>query len=208
MALSNFSDLKSSIADWLNREDLTSVIPDFITGCEQAINYGTEEIEALRIVDMETEAVIAGTAGVYALPADYLEFRSVICGDEMPVPLSLATPEWLALNFPLGYSARARYFKISGGDLISYYSADADISMTYYAKVPALSVSNSTNWLLTKAPMVYLYGSLLQAAPYLGDDARIATWAALFKQYMGGLRKSDRQYRHSKIVTRVKGPTP
>ena len=50
------------------------------------------------------------------------------------------------------------------------------------ADLPRLSNDVPTNWLLEMQPDIYLYGSLCQAAPYLGDDARIATWSALYKR--------------------------
>jgi hypothetical protein len=46
------------------------------------------------------------------------------------------------------------------------------------AYLSALSASNTTNWLLTLAPDLYLYGSLLEAAPYIGNDERIPVWAS------------------------------
>ncbi len=51
--------------------------------------------------------------------------------------------------------------------------------LMYYAKVPTLSDSNETNWLLTHYPDIYLYGALLHSAPYLREDERAQTWAAL-----------------------------
>jgi hypothetical protein len=45
-----------------------------------------------------------------------------------------------------------------------------------------LSVSNASNWILARHPDVYLYGSLLQAAPYLRDDERVGLWAPLYAQ--------------------------
>jgi hypothetical protein len=63
--------------------------------------------------------------------------------------------------------------------------------LIYYAKLSKLSTSNTTNWLLTKAPDVYLYGSLLQAAPYLQDDARIQVWAGLYKTGIEELQIAD-----------------
>ena len=52
--------------------------------------------------------------------------------------------------------------------------------LMYYAKVPTLSDSNETNWLLTHHPDIYLYGALLHSAPYLKEDERAQTWAALY----------------------------
>jgi hypothetical protein len=65
--------------------------------------------------------------------------------------------------------------------------------LTYYAKIPALSDAATTNWLLGVAPDVYLYGSLMEAAPYLDDDARVQTWGGLLEQAMSAIEiESDR----------------
>jgi hypothetical protein len=54
-----------------------------------------------------------------------------------------------------------------------------------------LSTSNTTNWLLTSNPDIYLYGALLQAAPYLQDDARIQTWATLYERALNDSQTAD-----------------
>jgi len=63
--------------------------------------------------------------------------------------------------------------------------------LIYYGKLSKLSTSNTTNWLLTLSPDVYLYGSLLQAAPYLQDDARIQVWAGLYQRGIEALNLAD-----------------
>jgi hypothetical protein len=63
--------------------------------------------------------------------------------------------------------------------------------LIYYAKLSKLSTTNTTNWLLTAAPDVYLYGALMQAAPYLQDDARIAVWASMYRAGLEELALSD-----------------
>ena len=63
--------------------------------------------------------------------------------------------------------------------------------LVYYAEIPALTDSNTTNWLLTLAPDIYLYGTLMQTAPYLQDDARLQTWAALYQKKMQDIEISN-----------------
>ena len=83
-------------------------------------------------------------------------------------------------------------------------------SLVYYARVPTLSVSNTTNWLLTEAPDVYLYGALVHSAPYLKDDARIQVWEALLAQGINNLNTSsaDAKYGGSGLVMRTKRGAP
>jgi hypothetical protein len=88
---------------------------------------------------------------------------------------------------------KPQYFSIVGGQIRvlpvpdSTYTAE----LTYYAKLSKLSTSVATNWLLTQAPDVYLYGALLQASPYLKDDARITVWASLYQRGLDELQIAD-----------------
>ena len=66
-----------------------------------------------------------------------------------------------------------------------------NLILHYWRKIPALSDSNTTNWLLTDAPDVYLYGSLMQSAPYLAHDERLAVWAGLYTQATTSLQRSS-----------------
>jgi hypothetical protein len=78
--------------------------------------------------------------------------------------------------------------------------------LLYYAKVPALSDANTTNWLLTDSPDVYLYGSLLQTAPYLRDDERAAVWAGLYSAAVVRLNDASNKAKHSGTTLRVRPP--
>jgi hypothetical protein len=77
--------------------------------------------------------------------------------------------------------------------LVPTPDASYTVELTYYSKIPALSDSNTTNWLLTNSPDVYLYGSLLEAAPYLDDDNKLQVWGSLLEQSLNALQiESDR----------------
>jgi hypothetical protein len=77
--------------------------------------------------------------------------------------------------------------------------------MTYYAKPQALDAGNSSNWLLLKAPDVYLWGSLKASAPWLEDDARIQVWETLYQQALSELRRTD-EIRSGTTYSRVYVP--
>ena len=72
--------------------------------------------------------------------------------------------------------------------LIPAQSGSVTGELTYYAKIPALSDANTSNWLLDVAPDIYLYGALMEAAPYLDDQEKLATWGGLLEQSMEALR--------------------
>jgi hypothetical protein len=97
----------------------------------------------------------------------------------------------LAAQYPS--SGKPRFFTVAGGQFRFLPVPDSSYTgeLAYYAKLSKLSDSNTTNWLLTAAPDAYLYGTLMQAAPYLQDDARIATWSALYSSALEDLQVAD-----------------
>ena len=83
------------------------------------------------------------------------------------------------------------------GDEIQVYPVPDSTSYTaelvYYAKIPPLSDSNTSNWLLAAHPDIYLYGALMQSAPYLVDDQRLGVWAGLYQKGIDDLTISDQR---------------
>jgi hypothetical protein len=76
--------------------------------------------------------------------------------------------------------------------------------MSYYKKIPALSDSNTSNWLLAKSPAMYLYGALVQSAPYLRDDDRITTWGTLYKEAFNDLMLEEQRSNFSGTTPRMR----
>lgn len=178
MAITTFTELKSAVADWLNREDLTTQIPDFIAFAEARIN------RTLRTREMLTRRKTLTTSGFIGLPADYLETYQLQLpanATNTPEPLTYIGPNEVAQFKSNSMTGKTRYYTIIDGafELIPTPSSSTELTITYYAKVPALSSSQTTNWLLTKAPDLYLYATLLTAAPYLQNDERIPVWSQL-----------------------------
>jgi hypothetical protein len=187
MALATYSDLKASVSDWLNRADLTTVVSDFIALSEARFN------RELRVAQMVKVATATVSDGYFAVPSDYLQ----------TISLRLTSPnnyngkcEFVSiqrlneLNGNPNLTNTSRYYSIVDGNfrLAPQPSGDTTLELTYYGKVPALSDSNTTNWLLTKSPDLYLYASLMQAAPYLKDDERVALWATAMGQAMEAMQ--------------------
>ena len=187
MALSTFAELKSSIADWLNRDDLTSVIPDFISLAEANMD------RSIRHWRME-KRVTATVDGQYTgLVGDYLEgIRfSIANGDRLEL-LSQGEMQQRRTAYD-DTTGKPQYYAISDGQLELYPTPDGTyaVEMLYYGQIPPLSESNTTNWLLTHHPDAYLYGSLLHAAPYLGEDQRAGTWGSLYQGALDAINKES-----------------
>ncbi len=179
MALSTYTELKTSIADWLNRTDLTTQIPDFIALCEAEMNR--------RLRRTTTRATITIDAAAITPPTDMAELRSIYLVSAsvwQDKPLRVGTPEMIA-------ERRARAGGVAGRpDTVAVFQSellfapdpdqDYDAEIIYFAKLTALSSSNPSNVVLVEAPDAYLYGALLQAEPYLEHDERAPVWRAKF----------------------------
>jgi len=178
MAISTYAELKSSIANFLNRDDLTATIPDFISLAESSIN---NEVRHWR---MEARAETTLDGQFTGIPSDWLStirFHLENSGTTDLRYLSRAEMQTMRANrddstgTPRFYGNNAGQFEVMPSPDGSYSSI-----LMYYAKIPTLSDSATTNWLLTHHPDIYLYGALLHSAPYLKEDQRAQTWAALY----------------------------
>ena len=177
MAITSYSELKTAVANWLNREDLTAVIPDFISLIEASMN------RTLRVREMIERDTATISSGYVTLPGDWLETITLITTGSPPVTLEylaaygmneVRSAEWAGI--PRVYTMVNNKFKIFPAP-----TTDLGVELVYYAKIPALSDSNTSNWMLDNNPDIYLFGALLQAEPYLKNDERLATWAAMYK---------------------------
>ena len=189
MSITTYAELQTSLANWLNRGDLTANIPDFITLAEAQLSTD------LKTRSMEAKVTLSTVAGVntVALPTDMLEMRRVQVVGTYNQPLSYRSPDELSIDYASNMSAQPIVFTVVGGNIELAPIPDAvySLELTYQQRIPALSVSNTTNWLLTSWPNAYLYASLLAATPFIMNDARIAVWAQLYQQAVDGINSVD-----------------
>ncbi|MBL4757425.1 MAG: hypothetical protein JKY32_07260 [Rhizobiales bacterium] len=184
-----FTTLKTNIADFLNRDDLTAVIPVFIELAEARINRD------LRHWQMESRSETTFDERYEDLPDDWVETIRITVDDKFEVTLvSQAKMQELRQHDDSG--GRPRHYTFSTGQVEFWPSPDSSYSgsMIYVATIDALSNTNpdaGTNWLLETSPDVYLYGSLLHSAPYLAEDPRIQIWAGLYQEAMTTLNNTS-----------------
>lgn len=192
MSFSTYSALQTSIAGYLNRGDLTSVIPDFITLAE------AEMRRRLRTRRATGRSDATLTTEYIAVPTDF--------GGPIAVVLTSTDPK-VRLEFAdiarmlevqqgnFSGTGQPRWYSVVGEELQFLPVPDGSytIEMTYWKGLAALSASNTSNWMLTDNPDAYLYGALLHSAPYLMDDDRMAMWAQSFSTIMDDIKIDDAQ---------------
>lgn len=189
MAISTYAELQSRTAEWLNRTDLGSRIPEFVDIAESQFN------RRLRTRDQLLRARAEADSQFITLPTDLLEMTNVQLETSPPARLEQVTPS-LADELREqqgGTSGTPVYFAIVGTSLELIPTPDATytLELQYYQKIPALTDSATSNWLLESHPDAYLYSTLCAAENYLMSDERVPHWKAQLEQILDEIRVAD-----------------
>jgi len=202
MAITTYAELQSAITDFLNRDDLDAKAPTFISLAEsnlsRDIRHWRQEKRSTAEIDTQYSAI----------PADFLEAVRfyITSGDTRPLEL-ISQAEMLDRKFRnLNTSGQPAYYAITAGEIEVYPVPDGTYTaeLYYMANLPALSDSNTSNWLLQYYPDAYLYGSLIHSAPYLKDDARLQVWAALYQSAIDGINAESEKSKFGGSGRRMK----
>lgn len=189
MALGDsWTQLKTDIANWLNRSDLTSSIPDFITLGENRV-YGD-----LRIACMETALSATISSGVISVPTDYKSLKFAYVEGTPAKSLVRKDAEWILANYPTrSASGKPGFIARQGENFIfgPYPDSTYTIKGTYYAKLYRLGSDNLVNWFTINAPEVILYASLAEAADYLQDAEALQKWTAKYAQVRDRVQREN-----------------
>ena len=203
MAISNYGELKASIADWLNREDLVSVIPDFVRLAEGRMNSDSRIRSRFTVTSQLFPGWYnADPISPITLPSDFKQIMSVTVNGRALTRLPEA--EFLARDAANGAQTdQARYYMVFKGQLfVTPWPTEAgsdwtDVSMEvrYYSNLDLTSGQDSdTNLLLEDCPNAYLYASLAQAGIYLQNQAVQQTYETYYQE---ALNNFEREYRRA-----------
>ena len=191
MAFTDYTSLQAEVADYLARSNLNNKIPSFIRLFEVKMQRRLREGGNEKIV-----TVTPDLNGYITLPDDYQEWRSLNVQGQSG-KLDFLTPD-AAQDLYGSTAGVTRAFTIIGNTILVFPSTQSPMSLIYYAGIPALSAAISINWLLTKHPDLYLYGSLAEAEPFLGNDNRLALWKGLYEESLDQILTQDRSARWGK----------
>ena len=202
MALTTYDELKASIADTLNRDDLTSQIPDFITMGETQIN---RDVRHWRMEDRVNATV---DTQYTALPNNFVE------PIRLTIPASPSHTMELMGPFELSKlrmenddtSGRPQYYAIVDSAFEVYPTPDTQytVELVYYESIPNMTSVLQSNWVLEYFPDAILYGSLLHSAPYLQEDNRVQLWGALYQAAVSAINLEGERARSSGSGRRIK----
>lgn len=171
MAITSFATLKTEIADWLNRSDLTAVIPSFIGAAEEQLK-NDPRLRKLK------SAAFSITSDDIAVPTDFLSLDSWY-HDSSPYfgPIEIVGADALpGIKQQFGTSGVPSHAAIIDGKFRFAPAPSGTFStkMVYWRSLG--SAEAGTSWLFTENPYLYMYAALVAAAPYLKDDSRVMVW--------------------------------
>jgi hypothetical protein len=195
MAISNYSELQTALENWSHRADLTSVLPDFIVLAEAKLN------RELRTRQMELETTLTPVAGVCTLPTDYLSLRRAYINTSVPVELEYLPPEQFRLKYPVT-AGGSKYFTIEGESLLLADRGSTAVKILYYQTLPDLA-TNSTNWLLTAHPDLYLSVAMAELSDYIKDNNGVQKWNSKAMALLESVKGSDWLGKYSGSAMRV-----
>lgn len=204
MSYANRSALEADIAAWLDRADIVANIPGFISNAEANFN------RTLRVQRMIHRASAQTDQQFVELPADFLEMERVaVVGAGYDLiytpPMQVDATRTGSVNAATG---SPRFYSISGNavELLPPPTSGTliELGLFYYQRIPALANGDETNWLLASEPDLYLFGSLMQSAPFLKYDERLPVWEKLLAGSLGQIVMADKRMRRGTAAHRVR----
>lgn len=193
MALTTYAELKSTIANWLNRSDLSDEIAeDFIVLAEADFN------SKLRIRQMHSQTTITIDAETESTPTGFLQVRDFyILSNNDKYALNYLSPAQMdsikgtsMSGLPVAYTILGSTFRFAPRPADSYSGI-----LNFYKKFDALSATNTSNYILTDHPAIYLYGSLFHASNFLGgiDPNQSQQWSQMYQTALERAELNDRE---------------
>lgn len=190
MAFTTYTTFVATVANYLGRDDLTSVIPDFV---ELGQHRMTRDLRVQEMLKSATANTSAGDSTV-AFPSDMLELRDIHIQGSPNYTVEYQTPAAFYANNLTHTSGVPTKFTMLGQEFQFAPVPDGTqtLQILYYAKPTYISSSNATNVFLANFPDALLYATLAEAEPYLVNDERIQTWATLYDRAIANIKANDK----------------
>lgn len=192
----SYSTLQTAVADFLTRDDLTAYIPNFVQNWEEDFYRDPQNWASW----MESALSVSIASNVAAVPSDYLGLKIAYISGQTSPPLKRISLDQLYQRFPRSVSGnQAAYFARNASNFeFGPQITSGTLVGTYYAKPTLLrNDSDGINWLITNAPDLCLYGSLIAAEPFLRNDARLGVWQTMYSTALGSYRAQFKEEDYS-----------
>lgn len=192
--ITSYSTLQTAVADWLARSNLTTFIPNFVQNFEE--DFYREPKNFGRWMEVADDPVIA--ASVITVPSDYLQLKYAYVSGSPSSRLDRLSinqlygkyPRGSGTGLPVAIGREAGNF-VFGPPPDSTYT----IHRVYWGKPTNLrtaATDATAHYLIVNCSDLALFGSLLQAVPFIKDDARIAIWQGMYDRALQSYRRLQR----------------
>ena len=190
--VTNYATLLTAVADYLARDDLTTFIPNFVQNAENKL-YRT-----LNLRNEETALSVSVTSGTGTVPTDFKAIKLAYVPDSPIQLLDWVPVEELYRDYPVrSGSETPRVISRQGANFVfGPYAKDFTLTGIYYAKHDPLRTTDGS-WYVVNAPEVLIYGSLLEAAPFIHGDERLMVWQTMLNEGIASLKVEQANAEHS-----------
>lgn len=211
MAITNYGELKTAVANWAARSNLTARIPEFVSIAEGYIHYGIMApnkrwaVEPLRIRAMEASADVTISAQTAALPTGYLAARRFYLDGADKRQLDFLPPTDFWSRYAASDVGTPTAYTIEGENFVFAPVGSGTGKILYYRAFDALSDDADTNWLLTNQPGAYLFATLYELMNYAeGGQQEGEAYLARFASIINALNAADNSDRYSGAVLQMR----
>lgn len=197
MTIQSYSELKTELAAFYKRNDLTSELDTFIDLCEASMQ------KRIKLLEFETTGTVTVTAGAGTLPTGFVGARTLSWEGDPERVLRYVTPDALE-RVNASNPSYVSYYTITGTQIKFANDTDGTLNITYMARFTPLSDSNTSNAILANHPAAYLYGSLIHAAVYCKDPEGATGYATLFNSEMDEVIRDNQERKYAGASLQVR----
>lgn len=202
MAITDYTDLQTTVATYLGRTDLNDIIPTFIDFAESRLS---RELRTRKMLKNVTSPITANTDKL-ALPNDFLSLRDIFVQGNPRQRLTYMSPSAFSSDARPDQSGKPLYYTIYSAEFVMAPIPDAayTLELLYYARPNRLDEDTVSNVFLANYPDALLYASLIEAEPYLMNDARLPTWISMYEKAIATINKDDDESEYSAVPLAIK----
>jgi hypothetical protein len=203
MAITTYSELQTAVKTWSKRQDLDTLVPDFIKLAETRINRNIR----IRLMETRVTSDTVASTGYYALPDNFVQMRHFKLNTSPVTDLEYLTPERMDTLWAGTLTGKPKVYTTIGSEVRVGPTPDAvyTMEMVYYKKWDSLSDASPTNTLLADNPDVLLYGALIELSSYVENDKGVMKWTSLFNEAVTAMQTQDDRDRASGSALRAIG---
>lgn len=198
MVFEDYIAFRTDVQRLIEGDDVTGTFSvntlDLLIGLGEArVIHGDAKTPGLRASTMLKDLSVAVASNAAALPADLLELKEVWFAGERPLEI-VPLDKLRALEADGSTTSGTVRYAAQDGDTLRFWpAASGTVLGRYYAAPESLETvtwANATTF--ARYPQLYIFATLIESAPFLGMDDRMAVWDAKYRSLADGANHSER----------------